>query len=232
MNCEKCQELLSDYLDGSLGFIERRSLSVHLESCQVCADVREELRSIVTVARQSRDQAIAPPDERALWFRIRASIEQDAVRPRGSARSAWSRLFTSRWEFSFPQLASGVAALAAAVALVTVMGVQYFSTAERAVAGRGTTGARDAFLRENYPHGYLQPHEASLQFWQQRVESRKASWNPRMRQSFDRSLLVLDEAVTESLGELKRNPHDEVAEQMLNSALRDKIELLREFGEQ
>lgn len=227
MNCEKCQELLSDHLDGSLGFIERRSLSVHLESCQVCADVRDELRSIVNVARHSRDHAIAPVDERALWFRIRASIEKDAVRAR-SRESAWTRLFTRRWEFSLPQLASGVAAIVAAVALVTVMSVQYFATDQRAVAGRDT---RDS-SRADYPQGYLQPHEASLQYWQQRVEARKASWNPRMRQSFDRSLLVLDEAVTESLGELKRNPHDEVAEQMLNSALRDKIELLRDFGEQ
>ena len=45
-------------------------------------------------------------------------------------------------------------------------------------------------------------------------------------------MLVLDEALTESMDELERNPHDEVAEQMLNAALRDKIELLREFGEQ
>jgi hypothetical protein len=43
---------------------------------------------------------------------------------------------------------------------------------------------------------------------------------------------VLDETVSDSLSDLRQNPHDEVAEEMLNSALRDKIELLREFGEQ
>jgi hypothetical protein len=64
------------------------------------------------------------------------------------------------------------------------------------------------------------------------VQARKASWNPRMRASFDRSVHVLDETVSDSLNDLRQNPHDEIAEEMLNSALRDKIELMREFGEQ
>ena len=71
-----------------------------------------------------------------------------------------------------------------------------------------------------------------MRYWQQRVEARKASWNPRMRASFDRSLNVLDQTVNDSLDDLRQNPHDEVAEEMLNSALHDKIELLKEFGEQ
>ena len=47
-----------------------------------------------------------------------------------------------------------------------------------------------------------------------------------------RSVLVLDQSVKESLDDLQKNPHDEVAEEMLNVALRDKVELLREFSEQ
>jgi hypothetical protein len=71
-----------------------------------------------------------------------------------------------------------------------------------------------------------------MRYWQQRVEARKASWNPRMRASFDRSVYALDQSVNDSLNDLRQNPHDEVAEETLNAALRDKVELLREFGEQ
>jgi hypothetical protein len=71
-----------------------------------------------------------------------------------------------------------------------------------------------------------------MRYWQQRVEARKATWNPRMRASFDRSVYVLDQSVSDSLNDLRQNPHDEIAEETLNAALRDKIELLREFGEQ
>ena len=230
MNCEKCQELLSEQLDGSLGFTERRAVSLHLETCDLCAGVRDELHSIVKVARQSNDYALTPPDERALWLRISNSIERDVLR--APAREGfWTRLLSRRWEFSLPQLASGMAVTVVAVALVTALGVQYISGESNTGRRRLAQDVRDR-TGTNHLQGYLQPHDASLQYWQQRVESRKASWNPRMRQSFDRSLLALDDAVSESLGELQRNPHDEVAEQMLNSALRDKIELLRDFGEQ
>jgi len=241
MNCEKCQDLLSDYVDGALGNRERAALAAHLGACPACAEVREELRSIVVAARATREYAAAPPDERALWLRIREAVEREEVFAPAAASAAassraragfWSRLLDRRWEFSLPQLASGVAALAVAVAVVTTFGVQYVSRERSGEGGRPRPAARDAALTGFRPQTYLQPHQANLQYWQQRVEQRKASWNPRMRESFDRSVSVLDEAMTESMDELGRNPHDEVAEQMLNAALRDKIELLREFGEQ
>jgi hypothetical protein len=52
-----------------------------------------------------------------------------------------------------------------------------------------------------------------------------------MRETFDRNMKVIDQAVSESLNELNRNPHDEVSEQMLNDALNDKLSLLKEFSD-
>ena len=52
-----------------------------------------------------------------------------------------------------------------------------------------------------------------------------------MREAFERNMNVIDQAVNYSRDELRRNPHDEVSEEMLNSALSDKMELLREFAD-
>jgi hypothetical protein len=52
-----------------------------------------------------------------------------------------------------------------------------------------------------------------------------------MRDAFDRNMKVIDDAVTNSLNELTRNPHDEVSEQMLNESLNDKLTLLKEFSD-
>ena len=52
-----------------------------------------------------------------------------------------------------------------------------------------------------------------------------------MREAFERNMTVIDQAVNYSRDELRRNPHDEVSEEMLNSALNDKMELLREFAD-
>ncbi len=244
MNCDQCQELLSDFLDGTLKGGERALLDAHLEECLSCELVREEFQYILSVARASREEFVAPPDEHALWLRIRNTIESDADYNRAAAARAsstgaregfWARLFHKRWELTLPQMATAVAAVAVAVSLVTTLGLQHLtagaegrnSAVEVERARRGNT------LRALYKQqGFVEPRQASLQYWQQRVEQKKANWNPRMRAAFDRSLTVLDETVNDSLSDLEQNPHDEIAEQMLNSALHDKIELLREFGEQ
>ena len=235
MNCEKCQDLLSEFLDGTLGHSEHAAVGAHLAACALCAAAREDFHAIIAAARDVRGQLFIPSDERALWLRVREEVEADS-RPVRAARAAagtgvWSRRKGLRWELSLPQLAAGAAALVVAVASVTALGVRYASTDAPARDLRSAS-VRRVVSDEVYPRTYLEPHEASLRYWQQRVEARKASWNPRMRASFDRSVYFLDQSVNDSLNDLRQNPHDEVAEETLNAALRDKIELLREFGEQ
>ncbi len=233
MNCEKCQELLSEFLDGTLGHSEHAAVRAHIADCVMCDAAREDFHAIIAVAREARGQLFAPTDERALWLRVQAEVEAES-RPALAARAAagtgfWSGLFGRRFEFSLPQLAAGAAALVVAAASMTALGVRYGATGAR--PERAAT-VRRVVSDDLYPRTYLDSHEASLRYWEQRVEARRASWNPRMRASFDRSVYVLDQSVSDSLNDLRQNPHDELAEETLNAALRDKIELLREFGEQ
>ena len=233
MNCEKCQELLSEFLDGTLGHSEHAAVGAHMAACAACAAAREDFHAIIAAARDVRGEIFIPADERALWLRVQAEVEAES-RPVRAARAAagagfWSRLFGQRFELSLPQLAAGAAALVVVAVSATALGLRFGSAP--APGARNTT-VRRVVSDDFYPRTYLEPHQASLRYWEQRVEARKASWNPRMRASFDRSVYVLDQSVSESLDDLRQNPHDEVAEEMLNAALRDKIELLREFGEQ
>jgi len=235
MNCEKCQELLSEYLDGTLGYNEHAAVGAHVAGCAACAAAREDFHAIIAIAREARGQLFAPADERALWLRVRNTVEAEGLPARASAATPaasagfWSGLFGRRFELSLPQLAAGVAALVVAVASATALAVRYAAPDERPDRA---ADMRRVVADDLYPRTYLETHRANLSYWEQRVQARKASWNPRMRASFDRSVHVLDQTVSDSLNDLRQNPHDEVAEEMLNSALRDKIELLREFGEQ
>src|ERR1044072_7659704 len=116
-------------------------------------------------------------------MRVRDAVEHEERAAAVVARGGfWSRLLNARFQLSFPQLASGVAALVVSVASVTAVGLRYVSSP--------AAPSRDRVVRrvvsdELYPSTYVEPHEASLRYWQQRVEARKASWNPRMRASFD-----------------------------------------------
>lgn len=234
MNCEKCQELMSELLDGALPAGRRAEMNAHLDHCFECASVREELSSIIGVAHESRAALAAPPNERALWLRIRNSIEaESAAAATAAARAAaacapapesfWSRLAHRRLVFSLPQAATAAAGVAVAVALVTVFGMRSL-VMERAPeeVRPARTAARG--LRHN-------PDVMMIEYLKQRVDERKARWDPRMRQAYEQNLSVIDQTVNEMLQDLDRRPHDEVSERVLNAAMRDKIELLKEFSE-
>src|ERR671912_619321 len=54
MNCEKCQESLSEFLDGTLGHSEHAAVGAHLAACANCDAAREDFHAIIAVAREAR----------------------------------------------------------------------------------------------------------------------------------------------------------------------------------
>lgn len=235
MDCEKCSDLLADFLDGTLDGDDSMLFSTHLEECLGCACVRDELRTIVNVAAESREHFVAPPNERALWLRVRNTIEAElgaqqravaAVAASSAARrdreSFLTRLMSKRWALSLPQLTAAVVAIVVGVSVITTVGMQRLA-AEQAVKPETAT-ARGA---KKLNHDQL----VAIEYLMERVKERKARWNPRMREAFDRNLGIIDATVSDSLKELNESPHDEISEEALNAALRDKMELLREFSE-
>ena len=226
MNCETCQELIHDLIDGSISQRDESTLNTHLRECLDCDSVRQDLASIVGFCRTQRGQYETPPNERALWLRIRNVIEADApanvgVNPE-PRRSFLGRLMAQTWNLSLPQLAASAAAIVLLVSLVTVVGVRRWSG--EAVAGPPAHDASNA-------HDRLWQRRQAISYWNQRVELNKARWSPELRETFERNLKVIDETVANSINELNRNPHDEISEQMLNEALNDKLALLKEFAD-
>jgi hypothetical protein len=236
MNCEKCQELIHDLVDGALSREDSATLNAHLEACLTCADVRDDLQSIVSFCQQNRGQYVAPPNERALWLRIRNVIEAEQAATTVTAPAApvkgsfWPAFLGRSWELSVPQLTAAVAALVVVVSLATVVGMRRFeatnaidNSSNTTAAGFAATGTR---VRDR-----ISQQEQAISYWNQRVELNKARWNQRLRDTFDRNIQVIDQAVNDSLNELNRNPHDEVSEERLNAALNEKLALLKEFSE-
>jgi len=242
MNCDKCQELLSDFLDGAIGDADRATFDAHLQECLPCFNVHAEMNSIVTFCRETRGEYVSPPNSQALWLRIlntveveRAGAARAATNPTGAARheSWWSRMMGRSWELSLPQVAMAVVAIIVLASLATVFGLRGL---EKGVENLGNTvvsngGSRGgapaaALLNTNYDW-----QQQQIKYWNQVVEQRKANWNPQVRADFERNMNLLDETVQESLDKLSRQPHDGVTEEMLNAALNDKMQLLKEFSD-
>src|SRR5215207_8750731 len=128
MNCETCQDLIHDLIDGSINQRDESTLNTHLSECLNCDSVRQDLASIVGFCRTQRGQYEAPPNEQAMWLRIRNSIEAELpsrVNPNSeSQRSFLSRWMGRSWELSLPQLAASSLAIVLLVSLATVVGLR------------------------------------------------------------------------------------------------------------
>ena len=246
MNCEKCQDVLSDFLDGTLSGEDQTNFNAHLEECLPCFSARDELNSIVSFCREHRGEYDAPPNERALWLRIQNTVESElagsAVRnPTRTKRreSWWGRTMSRSWELSVPQMAMAVVAIIVVASLATILGLRGMQNpgTERSVAatsGGERSRAQTVALtgdRQNLDISNRAWNQQQIKYWSQIVEERKANWNPQVRADFEHNLDLLDETVDESLKKLTERPHDEVTEEMLNSALNDKMQLLKEFSD-
>jgi hypothetical protein len=231
MNCERCQELISELVDGAVGVKDAALLNLHLAECLDCAEVRNDLESVLSFCRANRGQYDTPPNEHALWLRIRNSLEATAAAnvsdaTRSQRRGSWRDFFRRSWQLSFPQLAASVSVIVLIVALTTVVGIRRLDSG--AAGNKPGSGGQSATFKLN---DRMWQQQQTINYWNTRIATNRTRWNTQTRDTFDRNLNVIDSAVNDSLSELNKNPHDEVSEEMLNAALNEKIALLKEFSE-
>jgi hypothetical protein len=77
----------------------------------------------------------------------------------------------------------------------------------------------------------IKEQQAVIDYWDKRVKMRRAEWNSNMREAFDRNLNEIDRAVNEYTLILQQDPQDDISGEMLDSALTEKMNLLREFSD-
>jgi hypothetical protein len=73
--------------------------------------------------------------------------------------------------------------------------------------------------------------QAAIEYWDRRVRERRAQWNAIMQQKFDKNLDIINESVSDYTRILQQNPDDEITGEMLDSAMDEKMQLLKEFAE-
>jgi|ERR1041384_936625 hypothetical protein len=229
MNCETCQELIHDLIDGSISQRDEFTLNTHLKECLNCESVRQDLASIVGFCRTQRGQYEAPPNAQAMWLRIRNVIEAELPHPvslnSDAKPSLLARLMGHSWELSLPQLAASAAAIVLVVSLATVVGLRRFG-------GYGPAAApAPPQVEASNINDRISQHRQIVEYWNQRIELNKARWSPENRASFERGLKSLDDSIATSLDELRKHPHDEFTEQMVNDSLNDKVNFLKDYSD-
>ena len=254
MNCEHCQELISVFMDNELDELSATEVREHLAVCEPCSKVCEDLAMILDFCSLDVDETVLPPNPQALWCRINNVIESEvkaeiikenkekAIVAEAEAQKANAGWFPRRWNFSFMQVASAVLFVALVSSILTIIGIKNYSGSSSSSDIASASAPPTLFERALGKLGLMETQqqkreriikerEAAIEYWNKRVEARRAQWNANLRDAFDRNLNEINQAVSEYTQILQENPQDEISGEMLDSALNDKMELLREFSE-
>lgn len=249
MNCGKCQNLISPFLDGELDKKKSQAVQIHISMCSDCAKLREDedVATILNLCNDDLAKMATPPNSQALWRRINNIIvsemqhEIDAKKLKlrkktGLISRAWSR----KWQFSTMQIGSAALVIAIVSSLLTVVGIKssisstsLFSDAnaeptmfEHLLADIGVAETQQQVRARK-----IRAQKSAIEYWEKYVQTRKIQWDVNLRKAFDRNLGELDKAVDEYMKVLEKKPQDKIHSEMLDSALNEKMDLLREFSE-
>ncbi len=244
MNCEDCLALLDDYNDETLSRATRAAVKNHLELCQPCQVFQQDLTVILNSCVAVQEHLEAPPNAQALWLRISNTIEceqqtQVLAEAKSACRAArkigwWTRTMETSWKLSLQQMVSAVLGVAVVASLLTVIAVQNradFADANTAKPGAFWSAGRNQPVRRIEIENRVKQQQQAIDYWNRRVATRRNQWNPNLRSAFDRNLHEIDQVVADYQEQLQSNPEDNISEEMLDSALQDKMQLLREFSE-
>lgn len=224
MNCNECQEIISDYIDGLLEMGEQTTVERHLADCEPCRMVRDDLLQMIHFSRQL---PLHTPSS-AVWARIQSSVADE--KPSGFLPmiKAWiGKMENRHLNLSLPQLAASAVALA----VVVSVGVMFV---KRDDTGTATMQASEMVPTTSLKLNMLSSPEREnveqrISYLEASIQQRKANWDPELRQAFEKNMLYVEQSLLECQQHLDGNPNDKVSREMMLNAYREKVRLLEGF---
>ncbi len=224
-------------MDNELDESQASDVRMHLAFCPECAHVCEDLTSIMDVCKTESPNEIVPPNPQALWCRINNIIESEANPAPIPVEEARGRF----WRLSFPQLAAAVLLIAVVSSLVTFVAIRTISPSADDFTAR-SAATQTTFEKLLSKVGLVETptqarlrqtkeREATIEYWNTRVQARRSQWDRATREAFDRNLRVIEESVNDYTAILQQDPEDDLSGEMLDSVLNDKVNLLRDFAD-
>jgi len=134
-------------------------------------------------------------------------------------------LRTLNFNFSVPQMIAAAAALAIVISTGIIMsrrdnGNIQSNTAVTTLSTPDTPPVSQADLQQL---------EKQISQLSESVEQRKDSWDPELRNTFERNLLYVNQSLVECRHQLSDHPGDDVSQELMLNAYREKIRLLEGF---
>jgi hypothetical protein len=215
MTCDRCHNLVDDYVDGTLAAEDLAAVESHFAGCDACRGLAMDVGAIRRSARALESQ-IPPPH---VWTKLAASFE---------AASAPSRpFFTMGWR-----------PLAMAATLILLAGASWVLlrqptsvTHPGSSAPPSTTATRNPELARSVETEFKlaeEHYQKAIAGLEQITRTESTALDPQVAAVLRKNLDVIDQAIGESRAALQTQPASEVAQESLFEALRNKVGLLQD----
>ncbi|MBI3950940.1 MAG: zf-HC2 domain-containing protein [Acidobacteria bacterium] len=236
MECYSYQEKVSNYIDNLLLAPERQQVENHLSNCPLCDSFYQDL---LMICEASRNLPEYEPSE-TLWPSIRAQISTGQARMLAPTGPQW----VARW-FPFKGLKPGVwlwqPALAATLLLVGIAAIMYYRPStqppEPVAGGRWPSGAGQI---EVQPTNRLIVHKPLIEVdlvqqrineLQKRIQAAQSRWSPEVQALYQQHLKMVDHCINNCQRQVAIQSDDPAVRAVYQSALRAKLEMLKQFSE-
>lgn len=231
--------MISSLLDNELDERQAADVRVHLGICSDCQRMCEEFTAIMDASASESSAELLPPNSQALWCRINNIIESEAKSAQpAEAESPRGRFFHLSWA----QLSAALVCIALISSLLTVVAIRNYNEPSESDPMSRSAATQTTFEKVLSRVGLMDtPHQArerrlreqnaAIDYWNTRVQTRRASWDRATREAFDRNMQVIDDSVNEYTLILEQNPDDDLSGEMLDSVLSEKMNLLRDFAD-
>jgi anti-sigma factor RsiW len=212
---DRWMERLSEYLDGELPEGARMALEAHLETCNDCSVMLNDLRGVVEHARLLEQRT----PRRDLWPGVATRIGATPITSRPSGR---------RWSFSFPQLA------AAAVVLMTFSGAAATWVMQ---SSRSTSGMLPVATVETPPATPVainasrraqDSYDAAVADLERVLAGGRGQLDTATVRIIEQNLAVIDRAIAQAQRALAADPANLYLNTHLAETMRRKLDLLRQ----
>ena len=211
---------LSEFVDGELDARDTRMLEEHLQECQDCRAVIDDLRSVASTAAMLEDRGPATD----LWPGIADRILAAHTGETPVVDLSAHRLTRRRFTFTVPQLAAAAAVLVMAGASATILTVRGTGPASETDI-RASVPANPEFLPAGMAAGGA-TFETVLAELAEALEEHRAALDPTTVLVLERSLAVIDSAITEAQAALQQEPDDQYLNAHLAHSKQRKLQLL------
>ena len=225
MKCEDLNDALVDLVDGRLDGAEQRSVERHLEGCEDCRALIEDLRSV----RAAAFMLDRPEPKADTWLKLQAAIAREPL-PKGRLLDIGQAR----------RRRGGIAVwLGAAAALILATAIGLMPLMNRAAPHDDSAPAEAA---ETAPDPTVESVTAEFaaaeKHYQKAIDDLQTIANkdtgeldPQVAAVLQKNLTVIDQAINESREALKSQPSSSNAQNGLFDALRTKVALLQQTVE-